>query len=134
MGGFANGGLRYSSTIVHDFLKLSSFCDENSLYERPRKCTIAHDCAQVAESGLKPPFESPHSGHGEICPPHMGDLHWRPADQPTTRRSTWISCMVRIFLSKGTKPMDHVDRRVVGWSAGRQCRSPMWGANFAMAC
>ena len=44
-GGFANGGLRYSSTSVHDCLKLSSFCDENSLCERPRKCTIAHDCA-----------------------------------------------------------------------------------------
>ena len=59
-GGFPNGGLRYSSTIVHDFLQLSSFCHENSLYKRPRKCTIAHDCAQIAESGLKPPFESPH--------------------------------------------------------------------------
>ena len=33
------------------------------------------------------------SGHGEICPPH-GRSTWRPADQPTTRRSTWISCMV----------------------------------------
>ena len=27
-------------------------------------------------------------GHGEICPPH-GRSTWRPADQPTTRRSTW---------------------------------------------
>ena len=30
-GGLANGGLRYSSTIVHDCLRLSSFCDESSL-------------------------------------------------------------------------------------------------------
>ena len=29
------------------------------------------------------------AGHGEIHPPHG-----RPADQPTTRRSTWISCMI----------------------------------------
>ena len=28
--------------------------------ERPQKCTIVDDCAQIAESGLKPPFESPH--------------------------------------------------------------------------
>ena len=28
--------------------------------KRPQKCTIVHDCAQIAESGLKPPFESPH--------------------------------------------------------------------------
>ena len=55
-GGFANGGLRSWSAIVHDCLKLPSFCDENSLYERPRKCTIIHDCAQIAESGLKPLF------------------------------------------------------------------------------
>ena len=59
-GGLANGGLRYLSTIVHDCLQLSSFCDENSFYKRPRKCTIAHDCAQIAGSGLKHPFESPH--------------------------------------------------------------------------
>ena len=33
------------------------------LWERgakgPQKCTIVDDCAQIAESGLKPPFESP---------------------------------------------------------------------------
>ena len=28
--------------------------------KRPQKCTIVDDCAQIAESGLKPPFESPH--------------------------------------------------------------------------
>ena len=29
-GGLANGGLRHLSTIVHDCLRLSSFCDESS--------------------------------------------------------------------------------------------------------
>ena len=29
-GGLANGGLRYLSTIVHDCLRLSSFCDESA--------------------------------------------------------------------------------------------------------
>ena len=28
----------------------------------PQKCTIVDDCAQIAESGLKPPFESPQLG------------------------------------------------------------------------
>ena len=28
--------------------------------KRPQKCTIVDDCAQIVESGLKPPFESPH--------------------------------------------------------------------------
>ena len=59
-----NGGLRYLSTIVHDCLRLSSFCDESSPQKgapkRPHKCTIVDDCAQIAESGLKSPFESPH--------------------------------------------------------------------------
>ena len=62
-GGLANGGLRYVSTIVHDCLRLSSFCDESSLErgpKRPQKCAIVDDSAQIAESGLKPPFESPH--------------------------------------------------------------------------
>ena len=35
--------------------------------------------------------------------PHMGDPQWRPADQPTTPRSTWISCMV--FFKKANKCM-----------------------------
>ena len=59
-GGLANGGLRYLSTIDHDCLQLSSFCDEKSLNKRPRMCTIADDCAQIAETGLEPPFESSH--------------------------------------------------------------------------
>ena len=55
------GGLRYFSEIVHDCLQLSSFGDESSLYKRPQKRTIAHDCARIAGSGLKPAFDSPHS-------------------------------------------------------------------------
>ena len=34
--------------------------------ERPRKFTIVDDCAQIAGSGLKPPFESPHLDFPEI--------------------------------------------------------------------
>ena len=65
------------------------------------------------------------AGHGEICPPH-GQSTWRPADQPTTRRSTWISCMV--FFK--TIQEIHVDRRVVGWSAGRHVDCPCGGGKF----
>ena len=77
-GGLANGGLRYLSAIVHDCLRLSSFCYENSLYKRPRKCTIAHDCAQIAGSGLKPPFESPHLDFPEML---FSGL-WKGRDDP----------------------------------------------------
>ena len=67
-GGLANGGLRYLSTIVHDCLQLSSFCDESSPNKKgdpkgPQKCTIVDDCVQIAESGLKPSFESKRSQH-----------------------------------------------------------------------
>ena len=71
-GGLANGGLRYLCTIGHDCLRLSSFCDEKFPLERgpkrPQKCTIVDDCAQIAESGLKPPFESPHLDFPERKP------------------------------------------------------------------
>ena len=44
-------------------IQLSSFCDEKfSLAKgpkRPQMCRIEDNCARVAESGLKPPFESP---------------------------------------------------------------------------
>ena len=36
-GGLANGGLRYLSTIVHDCLRLSSFCDESPPQKRASK-------------------------------------------------------------------------------------------------
>ena len=32
----------------------------------PQKCTIIDDCVQIAESGLKPPFESPHLDFAEL--------------------------------------------------------------------
>ena len=38
--------------------------------KRPQKCTIVDDCAQIAESGLKPPFESPHLDF----PDHRGPI------------------------------------------------------------
>ena len=86
---WGNGGLRYSSTIVHDCLNLSSFCEKNSLYERPRKCTIAYDCAQIAESGLKPPFESPHLDFPVPCR-HPGVIRADVPDQKTLGRPSKI--------------------------------------------
>ena len=32
----------------------------------PRKCTTVDDCAQIAESGLKPPFKGPHLGFPDV--------------------------------------------------------------------
>ena len=68
------------------------------------------------------------AGHGEICHPH-GRSTWRPADQPTTRRSTWISC-----LFKENHARNPCGSACCGLVCGSQCGSPMWGANFAMAC
>ena len=59
-GGLAHGGLSYLSTIDHDCLQFVGICDAKSLYERPRMRTIPDNCVQIAESGLKLPFESPH--------------------------------------------------------------------------
>ena len=77
-GGLANGGLSHLSTIVHDCQRLSSFCDESFPYERgpkrPQKCTIVDDCAQIAESGLKPPFESPHLDFPEHGKNHQSPI------------------------------------------------------------
>ena len=66
--------------------------------------------------------------HGEICHPH-GRSTWRPADQPTTRQSTWTWVLFK----------DTHTRNTCGWACcGLVCRSPcgspMWVANFAMAC
>ena len=43
-GGFANGGLRYLSTIVHDCLRLSSFCEESSPFKKTKTVTKVHNC------------------------------------------------------------------------------------------
>ena len=34
------------------------------------------------------------AGHDEMCPPYGGST-WRPADRPTTRRSTWTWCLFK---------------------------------------
>ena len=68
-GGLANRGLRSLSTlptIVHDCLRLSSFCESRKFPlqkggpKGPQKHTIVNDCAQIAEGGLKPQFGSLH--------------------------------------------------------------------------
>ena len=107
-GGFANGGLRYSSTIVHDCLKLSSFCDENSLYERPRKCTIAHDCAQIAECGLKPPFESPHLDF----PEKLGQNSEHFFREENSKRSVGFSLCDSCDLVKFCRAMHAINQAV----------------------
>ena len=53
-----NGGLRYLSTIIVVILWRKFPLKRGQ--KRSQKCTIVDDCAQIAESGLKPPFESPH--------------------------------------------------------------------------
>ena len=62
--GLSKRGLK---VLVHDCLRLSPFCDESRGPKRPQKCTIVDDCARTAESGLKPPFESPHLDFPEFC-------------------------------------------------------------------
>ena len=62
------------------------------------------------------------AGHGKICPPH-GWSTWRPADQPTTRPSTWTLCLFK---------ENHTRNPCGSASCGLVC-GPMWGANFAMA-
>ena len=37
--------------------------------QRPQMCTIVDDYAQIAESGLKPPFESPHLDFPDLSGP-----------------------------------------------------------------
>ena len=48
--------------------------------KRPQKCTIVDDCAQIAESGLKPPFESP----------HLDFLDWRFDKQRNTGKTKMV--------------------------------------------
>ena len=80
---------------------------------------MAHSLLPLPETFL--------AGHGEICPPH-GRSTWRPADQPTTRRSTWTWCF---FKENHTR--NPCGSACCGLVCGSPCGSPMWGANFAMA-
>ena len=54
-GGLVNGGSTYLSTIVHDCLYLSSFCDDNSLYKVQ---IVVHELQRVALK-LKPHLRCP---------------------------------------------------------------------------
>ena len=78
----------------------------------PLKCPSVFETQELVsqKSGDSVAFLA---GLGGICHPH-GWSTWRPADQPTTRRSTstWG------LLKENHKKEIHVDRRVVGWSAG----------------
>ena len=47
------------STIVYDCRHFATKVPCRKGPKRPQKCTIVDDCAQIAESGLKPPFEPP---------------------------------------------------------------------------
>ena len=105
-GGLANGGLRYLSTIVYDCLQVSSICDENSPLrkrpKRPQMRTIVDDCAQIAESGLKPPFESPHLDFPDSGPESFGPnvvsaggLSWRVQQQAS--HSARPSCLAHRY-------------------------------------
>ena len=60
-GGFPNGSLGYLSTIAYDCRHFATKVPLRKGPKKAQKCTIVDDCAQIAESGLKPPFESPHS-------------------------------------------------------------------------
>ena len=55
-GGLSNGALRCLSSVVHYCLHLSSFSPRKfplqTSPKMPQMCTIAYDCARVAESGL----------------------------------------------------------------------------------
>ena len=59
--------------------------------KRPQKCTIVDDFVQTAESGLKPPFESPHVDFPDSTPDIMfwvqlAQNFWTPGFRLKTRR------------------------------------------------
>ena len=68
--GISKWRLKVLVHLVHDCLRLSSFCYEKFPLERgppKKKCRIVDDCAQIAECGLKPPYESPHLDFPQKC-------------------------------------------------------------------
>ena len=60
------------------------------------------------------------AGHGKIC--HMGDPHGDPQTSPQHTDPRGLGA-----FSKKTIQEIHVDRRVVGWSAGRHVDHPCGG-------
>ena len=52
--------------------------------KKPQMRTVVDDCAQIAESGLKPPIESPHLDFPEFC-----------KNPNFTRNSLRVSCFLR---------------------------------------
>ena len=67
------------SRIAYD---CSHFCPLKRGPKKPQKCTIVDNCAQIAESGLKPPFESPDLDFPEA--------KWLLENQPRLRERSWI--------------------------------------------
>ena len=65
--GLSKWGLRFLSTTAYD---CRHFMTKAPLgrgpTERPQNCTIVYDCAQIAESGLKPLFAKPHPDFPDI--------------------------------------------------------------------
>ena len=57
--------------------------------------------------------------------PHMGDPHGDPQTSP--QHADPLD-----FLYGLKKQEIHVGRRLVGWSAGRPCGSPMWGGQISL--
>ena len=85
-GGLVNQGLRRLSTSCHDCRQLSSCCCEISLHiwrpKRPQICTIADDCAQISESGLKPPIRE-HPFRPSRLLRNTPEYHYTQKDQRT---------------------------------------------------
>ena len=70
--GLCKWGLK---VLIHNCPRLPKIVDslrrKFPLRKATNLCTIAHDCAQIAESGLKPPFESPNLDFPEILVPWL---------------------------------------------------------------
>ena len=89
--------------------------------KRPQKCTIVDDCAQIAESGLKPPFESPHLdfpdkffvngariGVEQGNPPALKFCQHHPlvslTCSPTLRPNNFMQASDQTFMSESLDP------------------------------
>ena len=96
--------------------------------KRPQKCTIVDDCARIAESGLKPPFESPHLDF-----PEKGCSH-SAADSPGARTLVFAafepfhSCEFRASIAR--TPFCAILWRWLNLRKGKICTTP--SSAFAM--